>query len=554
MTKRIFRSIYIVALGVFVASATCIMGALYNYFTGVQQTQLQTQTNLAAQGVANEGAGYFENLKTDSLRITWIDTDGTVLYDSQGDLSNMENHLEREEVKQALSEGMGESTRYSKTLLQRSLYCAKKMNDGTVLRLSVAQKTVFTLLLSMLQPLLIVFAIALVLSLLLAYRLSKKIVEPLNSLDLDEPMNNKEYEELTPVLERLNAQKRQIKLQRDELKQKQKEFVAVTQGMAEGIILLNSECEILSINPSAQKILNTNPFCIGKFILSVYSSQELQELLLKSGKGEYCEKIIEISGEKYQLNASPIISHSNVSGTVLLLMNVTQKEKAQQLRREFTANVSHELKTPLHTISGCAELMANNMVKSEDVPEFAAKIYTQSQRMITLVEDIINLSHLDEGVENMKKEQVNLLEAANDVALSLSSAAKQTEVEISVTGDNAVISGYPAMLTQIIYNLCDNAIKYNRAGGRVDITVVDSGEAATLTVADTGIGIPKEHIDRIFERFYCVDKSRSKQIGGTGLGLSIVKHAAMLHNASITTESVVSQGTTITVTFPKKTE
>lgn len=554
MTKRIFRSIYIVALGVFVASAIFIMGALYNYFTGVQQTQLQTQTNLAAQGVANEGAGYFENLKTDSLRITWIDTDGTVLYDSQGDLSNMENHLEREEVKQALSEGMGESTRYSKTLLQRSLYCAKKMNDGTVLRLSVAQKTVFTLLLSMLQPLLIVFAIALVLSLILAYRLSKKIVEPLNSLDLDEPMNNKEYEELTPVLERLNAQKRQIKLQRDELKQKQKEFVAVTQGMAEGIILLNSECEILSINPSAQKILNTNPFCIGKFILSVYSSQELQELLLKSGKGEYCEKIIELSGEKYQLNASPIISHSNVSGTVLLLMNVTQKEKAQQLRREFTANVSHELKTPLHTISGCAELMANNMVKSEDVPEFAAKIYTQSQRMITLVEDIINLSHLDEGVENMKKEQVNLLEAANDVALSLSSAAKQTEVEISVTGDNAVISGYPAMLTQIIYNLCDNAIKYNRAGGRVDIAVVDSGEAATLTVADTGIGIPKEHIDRIFERFYCVDKSRSKQIGGTGLGLSIVKHAAMLHNASITTESVVSKGTTITVTFPKKTE
>ena len=554
MTKRIFRSIYIVALGVFVASAICIMGALYNYFTGVQQTQLQTQTNLVAQGVANEGAGYFENLKADSLRITWIDTDGTVLYDSQGDLSNMENHLEREEVKQALSEGMGESTRYSKTLLQRSLYCAKKMNDGTVLRLSVAQKTVFTLLLSMLQPLLIVFAIALVLSLILAYRLSKKIVEPLNSLDLDEPMNNKEYEELTPVLERLNAQKRQIKLQRDELKQKQKEFVAVTQGMAEGIILLNSECEILSINPSAQKILNTNPFCIGKFILSVYSSQELQELLLKSGKGEYCEKIIELSGEKYQLNASPIISHSNVSGTVLLLMNVTQKEKAQQLRREFTANVSHELKTPLHTISGCAELMANNMVKSEDVPEFAAKIYTQSQRMITLVEDIINLSHLDEGVENMKKEQVNLLEAANDVALSLSSAAKQTEVEISVTGDNAVISGYPAMLTQIIYNLCDNAIKYNRAGGRVDITVVDSGEAATLTVADTGIGIPKEHIDRIFESFYCVDKSRSKQIGGTGLGLSIVKHAAMLHNASITTESIVSQGTTITVTFPKKTE
>lgn len=551
MTKRIFRSIYLAAVGVFVASVILFMGALYNYFSGVGFEQLEAQTILAAQGVANEGIQYFDNLDAEGLRITWIDTDGTVLYDSKGEIDNMENHLQRKEVKQALSEGMGESTRYSSTLLQRSLYCAKRMSDGTVLRLSVAQKTVLTLLLSMLQPILIVFVVALILSLLLAYRLSKKIVEPLNSLDLDEPLNNTQYEELSPVLQRLNAQKRQIKLQRDELKQKQKEFDAVTQGMAEGIILLNSECEILSINPSAQKILNTNPFCVGKFILSVYSSQELQELLLKSGKGEYCEKIIELNDEKYQLNASPIVSHSKVSGTVLLLMNVTQREKAQQLRREFTANVSHELKTPLHTIAGCAELMTNNMVKGEDVPEFAGKIYAQAQRMIALVEDIINLSHLDEGVEDMKKEKINLLEAANEVANSLSAQAKQAEVELNVSGDSAVISAFPAMLTQIIYNLCDNAIKYNRPNGRVNITVSEGESTATLTVADTGIGIPSEHIDRIFERFYCVDKSRSKQIGGTGLGLSIVKHAAMLHNAVIKTESTLNRGTTISVTFTK---
>lgn len=551
MTKRIFRSIYLAAVGVFVASVILFMGALYNYFSGVGFEQLEAQTILAAQGVANEGIQYFDNLDAEGLRITWIDTDGTVLYDSKGEIDNMENHLQRKEVKQALSEGMGESTRYSSTLLQRSLYCAKRMSDGTVLRLSVAQKTVLTLLLSMLQPILIVFVVALILSLLLAYRLSKKIVEPLNSLDLDEPLNNTQYEELSPVLQRLNAQKRQIKLQRDELKQKQKEFDAVTQGMVEGIILLNSECEILSINPSAQKILNTNPFCVGKFILSVYSSQELQELLLKSGKGEYCEKIIELNDEKYQLNASPIVSHSKVSGTVLLLMNVTQREKAQQLRREFTANVSHELKTPLHTIAGCAELMTNNMVKGEDVPEFAGKIYAQAQRMIALVEDIINLSHLDEGVKDMKKEQINLLEAANDVALSLSNEAKQADVNVNVSGDSAVISAYPAMLTQIIYNLCDNAIKYNRSGGKVDITITDNNDTATLTVSDTGIGIPSEHIDRIFERFYCVDKSRSKQIGGTGLGLSIVKHAAMLHNAVIKTESTLNRGTTISVTFTK---
>lgn len=549
MTKRIFRSIYIVALAVFVASAICFMGALYNYFTGVQQSQLQTQTNLAAQGVANEGAGYFDNLATDSLRITWIDTDGTVLYDSESNSDEMENHLQREEVKQALSEGMGESIRYSSTLLKRSLYCAKKMNDGTVLRLSVAQNTIITLLLSMLQPILIVFVVALLLSILLAYRLSKNIVKPLNSLNLDEPMNNKEYEELSPVLQRLSTQQRQIKLQHDELKQKQKEFDAVTQGMAEGIVLLNSECEILSINPSAQRILNTNAFCVGKYILSINRSKELQELLLNASKGEYCERILELDGEKYQLNASPIISHSKVSGMVLLLLNVTEKEKAEQQRREFTANVSHELKTPLHTISGCAELLANNMVANADVPEFANKIYVSAQRMIALVEDIINLSHLDEGTHEMQKEDVDLLDVANETVRALSNEAQKNEVELKVIGESTIISAYPSLISQIAYNLVDNAIKYNRKNGSVEVKIESNNDTATLTVSDTGIGIPPEHIDRIFERFYCVDKSHSKEIGGTGLGLSIVKHAARIHNATISTQSTPNIGTSISVTF-----
>ncbi len=553
MTKKIFRSIYIVAISVFAASAILFMGALYNYFTGVQQSQLQTQATLAAQGVANEGAAYFDELNTDDrLRITWIDTDGTVLYDTEGNSVEMENHLQREEVKQALLNGTGESIRYSSTLLKRSLYCAKRMDDGTILRLSVAQNTIITLLLSMLQPILIMFVVALVLSLILAYRLSNKIVKPLNNLNLDEPLNNKEYEELSPILHRISSQQRQIKLQHDELKQKQKEFDAVTQGMAEGIILLNSECEILSINPSAQKIFNTNPFCIGKFILSVNNSFELQELLLKSSKGKYCEKIIELDGEKYQLNASPIISGSKVSGTVLLLLNVTEKEKAEQQRREFTANVSHELKTPLHTILGCAELMENNMVSEKDVPEFAGKIHSQAQRMISLIEDIINLSHLDEGLQDMKKERISLLGIATETASSLSAQAKQKEITLNVAGDDVEIEGVASLISQIIYNLTDNAIKYNHKNGSVDIKIKDDGETATITVSDTGIGIPEEHLDRIFERFYCVDKSRSKEIGGTGLGLSIVKHAARLHNAAISTQSTIGQGTSISVTIPKQ--
>lgn len=553
MTKKIFRSIYIVAISVFAASAILFMGALYNYFTGVQQSQLQTQATLAAQGVANEGAAYFDELNTDDrLRITWIDTDGTVIYDTEGNSVEMENHLQREEVKQALLNGTGESIRYSSTLLKRSLYCAKRMDDGTILRLSVAQNTIITLLLSMLQPILIMFVVALVLSLILAYRLSNKIVEPLNNLNLDEPLNNKEYEELSPILHRISSQQRQIKLQHDELKQKQKEFDAVTQGMAEGIILLNSECEILSINPSAQKIFNTNPFCIGKFILSVNNSFELQELLLKSSKGKYCEKIIELDGEKYQLNASPIISGSKVSGTVLLLLNVTEKEKAEQQRREFTANVSHELKTPLHTILGCAELMENNMVSEKDVPEFAGKIHSQAQRMISLIEDIINLSHLDEGLQDMKKERISLLGIATETASSLSAQAKQKEITLNVAGDDVEIEGVASLISQIIYNLTDNAIKYNHKNGSVDIKIKDDGETATITVSDTGIGIPEEHLDRIFERFYCVDKSRSKEIGGTGLGLSIVKHAARLHNAAISTQSTIGQGTSISVTIPKQ--
>ncbi len=551
MTKRIFRSICIVAISVFLASVVLFMGVLYEYFSNVQRNQLKMQTELAAQGVADEGLAYFEGLSISNYRITWIDTDGTVIYDSKSDSTEMENHLEREEIKQALAEGIGESSRYSVTLMERSLYCAKRLNDGTVLRLSIAQNTILTLILGMAQPICIIFIIALILSLVLANSLSKKIVKPLNELNLDEPMKNEGYDELTPLLRRIESQQRQIRIQSDELEQKKKEFETVTNGMAEGIILLNRKQTILSINPAAKRLFGADHSCIGKYILSVNRSLELQSLLLKAGDGQYAEMVMELEGSKYQLDASPVISDGQVSGTVLLMLDVTEKEKSEQMRREFTANVSHELKTPLHTISGCAELLSNGMVKPEDITGFSTQIYTEAQRMIRLVEDIIRLSHLDEGAMDMKREDVDLHALSEDTIQILSQEADEAKIQMNLEGEKAVIYGIPQLLQGIIYNLCDNAIKYNRESGSVTVSVKNEEHQVQLSVVDTGIGIPAEHQERIFERFYRVDKSHSKEIGGTGLGLSIVKHAARLHDASINVHSVVDGGTTIVVSFPK---
>lgn len=551
MTKRIFRSICIVALSVFLASVILFMGVLYNYFSNVQRSQLRMQTNLAAQGVDKDGLSYFDGLDVKDYRITWIDTDGTVLYDSKSDSAEMENHLEREEIKQALSEGSGESARYSTTLLERSIYCARRLSDGTVLRLSIAQNTLLTLFLGMLQPICVIFVVALILSLVLASRLSKGIVKPLNALNLDEPLNNDGYDELTPLLRRIAAQQRQIRKQEEELRQKQNEFETVTTGMAEGIVLLNEKKMILSINPAAMRLFDTDRSCVGKYLLSVNRSLELQELLQKAEDGRHAEMTMELGGGTYQIDASPVFSEGLISGIVLLMLDVTEKEKAEQMRREFTANVSHELKTPLHTISGSAELMAGGMVAQADIPRFSGQIYAESQRMIRLVEDIIKLSHLDEGADDMKREDVDLYALAAETVQTLLPEADAAGLQMDLCGASVVVHGIRQLLRGIIYNLCDNAIKYNRKNGSVSVTVSEEESGAILSVADTGIGIPPECQERVFERFYRVDKSRSKEIGGTGLGLSIVKHAAKLHGATIEVHSIVDGGTTVTVRFPK---
>lgn len=550
MTKRIFRSICIAAFAVFIASLVLIMGVLYGYFSNVQQNQLKMQTMFVAQGVSHEGIDYFESLKMGNFRITWIDENGKVLYDSESDTSQMENHLEREEVKKAFTQGYGESRRYSATLMERLLYCAQLLEDGTVIRLSVTQYTILTLILGMAQPIGIIFFVAIILSVLLAVRLSKKIVKPLNELNLDEPLNNQEYDELSPLLRRIDNQQLQLKLQAEQLQRKQKELDAIVGNMKEGMILLNHNGKIISINPSAQYLLNADRYCIGKDILTISRNLELQEVLIKALEGKAEERIVTLQGGSYQVDASPVISETEVSGVAVLLLDVTEKEKAEQMRREFTANVSHELKTPLHAISGYAELLQNGLVESKDTIPFAGKIYTEAQRMVQLVEDIISLSHLDEGGGDMKREEVDLYALAETVVRSLESKAAGAEISLELSGESAIMNGIPQLLHSIIYNLCDNAIKYNRKGGSVTIEVKCDEASVLLSVKDTGIGIDFEHQERIFERFYRVDKSHSKEVGGTGLGLSIVKHAAKIHNAKIELHSEKDEGTIIIIKFP----
>lgn len=551
MTKRIFRTVFVVAISIFIASAVLFMTVLYDYFSGIQQNQLRMQIDLASQGVEDEGLDYLKNLNIKDYRVTWIGTDGKVLYDSISEADEMENHFEREEVKEALSEGYGASSRYSSTLTQRYLYGAKRLPDGTVIRLSVTQNSLLILTLGMLQPIMIIFVIAIILSAFLASRLSKKIVKPLNELNLDKPLDNNGYDELSPLLRRIDTQQKEISRQSEELKQRQNELEVMTSAMSEGIILLNNRGTVLSINKAAAKLFGTDCFCIGEDIVSINRSLELAQLLNKAKNGEHSERVVELGCGQYQMMASPVISNNIVSGIVLLILDVTEKEKAEQLRREFTANVSHELKTPLHTISGSAELLANGMVKPEDIPIFLKRIYSEAQRMIQLVEDIIRLSHLDEGAEDMKWDMVDLYAVAEETINSLADEAESNGIKFELYGETVLINGIRQLLQEIIYNLCDNAIKYNCRGGSVSVGIKNENEFAVLTITDTGIGIPAEHQERIFERFYRVDKSHSKEIGGTGLGLSIVKHAAKLHNAEIELHSIVNKGTEITIKFPK---
>lgn len=547
MTRRIFRAVCTAALTVFVVTMVLIFGALYSYFSGVQQKQLGNETALAVQGAEQMGADFFEGLPVSGYRITWISADGSVLYDSASDSGTMENHLERKEIQEALASGHGESSRYSATLMVRSLYCAQRLTDGTILRLSVAHGSVLLLVLGMLQPIILIVAVAAILAFVLASRLSKRIVAPMNRLNLDEPLENDGYEELTPLLRRIYSQQQQLALQSANLRQKKQELHTIIGNMEEGMVLLDAANRVISMNRAAEVLLNVSPMHGGRNMLELTANRELQEAVQTAAAGTSCTRQTRLQGKTVQISAAPVQTERAVSGTAIVLFDITQQEQAEQRRREFTANVSHELKTPLQSISGYSELLMCGIAKAEDVQPFSEKIHSEAKRLMALVEDIINLSHLDEGGTDLRWTDVDLYAAARQVVQRLEEITAQKEITLSLEGEASVVRAVPELVQTMLYNLCDNAIKYNRPGGSVTVAVHDH----TVTVRDTGIGIPPEHLDRIFERFYRVDKSHSKEVGGTGLGLSIVKHASLIQNAKIEVESTVDSGTEIRVTFPE---
>ncbi len=549
MTRRIFRSIMAVAAAVLAASVAIIMCVLYEYFTSVQRQALSTQLALAAQGVQNEGIDYFADLDADDCRLTWVDSDGTVLYDNESDAAKMDNHADREEIAEALQTGVGESTRLSSTIAEKTLYRAVRLNDGTVLRAALTQRSVTILLIGAVRPIVVVVLGALLLSALLARRLSQRVVKPLNELDLDNPLDNDVYDELSALLTRIEHQHRQIAEQMAELKRRQDEFSAITSNMSEGLILLDADGAVLSINPAAARLFGAGDDCIGRNVLTVCRAGEIQALVGPTLAGERRQSEMNIAGRSYFLHSGPVRDGERIVGACVLVFDDTERAEAEKRRREFSANVSHELKTPLQSIIGAAELMENGLVEEKDVGGFAARIRGEGQRLVTLIDDIIRLSQLDEGGE-MPREPVELCALASAAAAALKESAAARSIEIELSGEPETVCGVRQLLYEMIYNLCDNAVKYNVDGGKVVVEVGrDVDGRAYVSVSDTGIGIQDADRERIFERFYRADKSRSKQTGGTGLGLSIVKHAAICHDAALKLESEPQRGSRFTVTF-----
>ncbi len=548
MTGKIFRSILTASAATLLAALVIVFGVLYSYFTLALNTQMKAQLHFAARGVACAGESYLEGLAEQNYRLTLIDTDGRVLYDSRADAATLENHGNRPEVQSAFQSGTGESARFSTALLEQTAYFAERLPDGRVLRISTARDSVLTLVLGFMQPIILTFVLAVILSAVLARRMSRRIVEPLNTLNLDEPLENEAYDEISPLLLHIEQQNRKINSQIRELQRNQTEFAAVTENMKEGLVLLSRSGTVLSINRAAAALFGVGRDCVGGSFLAVERRPDVDKAIRLAGESGHSELSLERGGRVYQLNISRIGSAEHATGTVILAFDITDKIFAERNRREFTANVSHELKTPLQSIMGSAELMESGLVKKEDMPRFTGSIRTEAARLVTLIDDIIRLSQLDEKTD-MPFEPVDVYAVAVQVAGELQQAADQRHVTVRVTGSRAVISGVSRLVHELVFNLCDNAVKYNREGGRVDITVTSAENGVNLVVADTGIGIPPADQSRVFERFYRVDKSHSKETGGTGLGLSIVKHAAEYLGAHITLVSEVGQGTTVTILF-----
>ena len=546
MTKRIFRAILTVALTVLLASLVLIVGVLHGYFQDRVLDELSSRTAYIALGVEHEGVEYLEDGFPNDCRVTWVGADGAVLWDNREDSTRMENHADRPEVHEALLLGKGHAARYSDTLAQKTLYYALRLSDGSVLRVSDTQYSVWMLVLQALQPVALVMVLAFCLALWLAGRLARQLVEPINAMDLNDPGEEIGYEELAPLVGKLRSQKRQISRQMEDLRRSREEFAAITENMSEGLLIIDRETRVLSYNAAALRLLDALTPVEENSVLALNREPGFRRCVEEALAGRRREELLEREDTCCRVLANPVEQDGAVTGAVLIVLDVTEKERREALRREFTANVSHELKTPLTAILGTAEILENGMVKPEDIPHFAGNIRREAQRLIGLVNDIIKLSRLDEGDTAAPWEMVDLHAMAEEVLRQLAPAAEKQRVTIT-EGSVGPVRGVPQIIEEIIYNLCDNAIAYNKPGGSVRVTLTSTPEGERVTVADTGIGIPPELRERVFERFYRVDKSHSG--GGTGLGLSIVKHGAAYLGACIELDSELGKGSIFTLTF-----
>ena len=551
MTKKIFKSIMFVCALVLTVGLAAVMGILYSNFDGQMRKELSKEAAYLAYGVEQQGVDYLKNIKDKSARITYIDQDGTVLFDNEADVSEMKNHSDRTEFQKAEKYGAGESSRYSDTLSEKTIYYALRLKDGTVLRVSGTQDSVLALVENLIFPLCGLLCLMLILSGIMASAISKRIVKPINELDLESPEENQIYEELSPLLSKIHRQSREIQNQLELAKQQQEEFSLITENMQEGLIVIDKYTMILSANSSAWNLFHMDRVCQGESVYCLDREEEFRHAIEQVLSGEHTELVLKLNGSDIQLIANPVIRDKKTEGAVVLLVNVTEKLERESLRREFSANVSHELKTPLTSISGFAEIMQGGLVKNEDIPKFAGRIYKESQRLLQLVEDVIQISQLDEEKTSYVWEPVDVYQVCKNAFESLKEKAKRLNVHLYICGERMKMEAVRTLLEEAIYNVCDNAIKYNRNDGSVSVFLVQTAQEIQIVVKDTGVGIPKEDQDRVFERFYRVDKSHSKEIGGTGLGLSIVKHAVGALKGSVILRSEEGNGTEICMKFPK---
>lgn len=550
MTKRIFRTIFGVALVVLLAVFALVLSVMYNYSTQEQRREMRNHAAYISAGIEESGMPYLDAIYKPTNRITWIAKDGTVLFDSQADYKTMENHGDREEFILASQTGEGFSQRFSNTLSEMTMNYARILKDGSVIRVSTKTTSPLSLAFSMAIPLLLILISAVLFSFVLARKTAKRITKPINEINLEQPQQGDVYDELLPFLKRIELQNKQIQEQMKNLKRQKQEFDSITANMQEGLIVLDGEGDVLSYNQGVLQLLNISAPKELESVFKINRSEAFRESVETALGGTHWEVTLQIADRKCQMFANPVIQDGDVAGVILMIFDVTEREEREGMRREFTANVSHELKTPLTSISGFAEIMKNGMVRPADVPKFAGNIYDEAQRLIQLVQDIIKLSRLDEKQSTLEKTKLDFAYIVKDVVGRLEPIAQKKGIAMQVETENAEFFGVSQVINEMVYNLCDNAIKYNRENGKVEVSLKTVADEILLTVTDTGIGIAPANQGRVFERFYRVNESRSKETEGSGLGLSIVKHGALLHGAKVELKSALGVGTTIRVHFP----